>query len=220
MKSIKHFPYFDHENISTLEFISDKKFMKRQYLLLIIILFWGCKEKFPVIEELGSTQHNLVSQNNLNVVFPDFVKNKIVVMNYIFTNCPDICPLSTNNMRLIQERLKKEKIDNVQFVSLSFDPEFDSPEVLKKFAGIRNLDLSNWVFLTGEKSVTDSIIKKVGVFAVPNDSTIFKNGRKIFYYIHTDRIQLIDPEGRIRKNYKGSTINVDEIVADIKRLTK
>jgi len=192
--------------------------MKRQHLFLIIILFCGCKEKFPVIEEFGNTQYNLVNQNNQNVVFPDFVKSKIVVMNYIFTNCPDICPLSTNNMRLIQEQLKKEKIDNVQFVSLSFDPEFDSPEVLRKFAGIRNLNLSNWTFLTGNKSTTDSVIKKVGVLAIPNDSTIFKNGRKIFYYVHTDRIQLIDTEGKIRKNYKGSTINVNEIVADIESL--
>ncbi len=192
--------------------------MKRQSLLLIIILFWSCKEKFPVIEEFGRTQYNLVNQNNQNVVFPDFVKNKIVVINYIFTNCPDICPLSTNNMRLIQEEIKKENIKNVQFVSLSFDPEFDTPDVLKKFAGIRNLDLSNWVFLTGEKLVTDSIIKKVGVLAVPNDSTVFKNGRKIYYYVHTDRIQLIDADGKIRKNYKGSAINVNEIVTDIKSL--
>lgn len=192
--------------------------MKRQSLFLIIILLWSCKEKFPVIEEFGRTQYSLVNQDNQNVVFPDFVKSKIVVMNYIFTNCPDICPLSTNNMRLIQERIKKENIKNVQFISLSFDPEFDTPDVLKKFADIRNLNLSNWVFLTGEKSVTDSIIKKVGVPAVLNDSTIFKNGRKIFYYVHTDRIQLIDADGRIRKNYKGSTINVNEIVADIRSL--
>ena len=218
MKSKKHFPYFDYENIITLGFISDKIFMKLENLLIIIILFWGCKEKLPIIEEFGETKYNLVNQDNQNVVFPDFVQNKIVVMNYIFTNCPDICPLSTNNMRLIQEEIKKENIKNIQFVSLSFDPKFDTPDVLKKFAGIRNLDLSNWVFLTGEKSVTDSIIKKVGVLAIPNDSTIFKNGRKIFYFVHTDRIQLIDADGKIRKNYKGSTINVREIIADIKSL--
>jgi len=192
--------------------------MKLRHYLFVIILFWGCKEKLPVIEKFGETSYRLVDQNNKEVIFPDFVKDKIVIMNYIFTNCPDICPLSTNNMRLIQERLKKEKIDNVQFISLSFDPEFDTPEVLRKFAGIRNLDLSNWTFLTGDKSTTNSVIKQVGVLAVPSDSTVFKNGRKIYYYVHTDRIQLIDPEGRIRKNYKGSTINVDEIVSDIKKL--
>ena len=192
--------------------------MKLKSLPLIIILLCGCKEKFPVIEDFGNASYKLVNQNNQETVFPDFVKGKIVVLNYIFTNCPDICPLSTNNMRLIQERLKKEKIDNVQFVSLSFDPEFDSPETLRKFAGIRNLDLSNWTFLTGDKSVTDAVIKKVGVLAVPNDSTVFKDGRKIYYYVHTDRIQLMDTEGKIRKNYKGSTINVDEIIMDIKSI--
>ena len=192
--------------------------MNRLSLLLVLILFSSCKEKLPVIEEFGNAHYNLVDQNNQKVVFPDFVKSKIVVINYIFTNCPDICPLSTNNMRLIQERIRKENIKNVQFVSLSFDPKFDSPEVLRKFAGIRDLDLSNWTFLTGEKYVTDSIIKNVGVLAVPNDSTIFKNGRKIYYYVHTDRIQLIDAESKIRKNYKGSKVNVDEIVTDVKSL--
>ncbi|TSA29825.1 MAG: SCO family protein [Ignavibacteriales bacterium] len=192
--------------------------MKRLSIPFILLLIYGCREKLPVVDDFKNSNYKLINPNNQEVIFPDFVKGKLVVMNYIFTNCPDICPLSTNNMRLIQEQLKKEKIDNVQFVSLSFDPEFDSPEVLRKFAGIRNLDLSNWTFLTGDKSTTDSVIKKVGVLAVPNDSTIFKNGRKIYYYIHTDRIQLIDPEGRIRKNYKGSTINVNEIIADIKSL--
>ncbi len=192
--------------------------MKLRYHLFVIILFWGCKERLPVVDDFKNLSYKLTNQNNQEIIFPDFVKGKIVVMNFIFTNCPDICPLSSNNMRLIQEKLKREKVDNVQFVSLSFDPENDTPEVLRKFADIRNLDLSNWTFLTGDKFVTNAIIKKVGVMAVTSDSTIFKSGRKIYYYIHTDRIQLIDIEGKIRKNYKGSTINVDEIVADIKKL--
>ena len=192
--------------------------MKQLFALLTLLFIYGCREKLPVIDDFKNLSYKLINQNNQETIFPDFVKGKIVVMNYIFTNCPDICPLSTNNMRLIQEKLKREKIKNVEFVSLSFDPEIDSPDVLRKFAGIRNLDLSNWTFLTGDKSVTNAVIKKVGVLAVPNDSTVFKNGRKIYYYIHTDRIQLIDTEGKVRKNYKGSTINVDEIVADIKKL--
>ena len=193
--------------------------MKKQALFFVIVfLFSACKEKLPVVDNFDGTHYNLLDQNNQPLVFPDAVKGKFVIMNYIFTNCPDICPLSTNNMRLIQQQLKKEKIENVQFVSLSFDPEFDTPKALKKFTGIHDLDLSNWIFLTGNKSVTNAIIKKVGVLAVPNDSTVFKDGRKIYYYVHTDRIQLSDDEGRIRKNYKGSTINVDEIVRDIKSL--
>jgi protein SCO1/2 len=121
-------------------------------------------------------------------------------------------------MRLIQERLKKENITNVELVSLSFDPGNDTPEVLTKFAMVRNLELNNWEFLTGDKTATDAVINKAGVIAIPSDSTIFKDGRKIYYYIHTDRISLIDTEGRIRKNYMGSKINIDEIVNDLKTL--
>ncbi len=186
--------------------------------IIISFLLLSCGEKLPVVDKLGDAKHTLVNQNGEKIVFPDFLEGKTVVMNFIFTNCPDICPLSTNNMRLIQERVKKEKLKNIEFVSLSFDPESDTPEALSKFAAIRNLDLSNWTFLTGEKSATDSIINKAGVMAVPSDSTTLKSGKKIIYFIHTDRIQLIDSDKRIRKNYKGSTINVDEIVDDLKSL--
>jgi protein SCO1/2 len=193
--------------------------MKKPILFLFAaLLLSSCKEELPVIDTFGGAHYELVNQENGRTVFPDFIKGKFVVMNYIFTNCPDICPLSTNNMRLIQERLKREKVGNVQFVSLSFDPLHDTPEELSKFAEVRGLDLKNWTFLTGEKKITDAIISKAGVLAVPGDSTIFRDGRKIIYFIHTDRIQLIDPEGRIRKNYKGSAINVDEIVGDIKKI--
>lgn len=193
-----------------------KTFIKQLSIIIFIVILAACGDKYPVIEDFGRQSYKLVDQNGEAVYFPDFVKGRLVVMNYIFTNCPDICPMSTNNMRLIQERLLKEHIKNVRFISLSFDPAFDTPEVLTKFALVRGLNLSNWSFLTGEKYVIDSLKKKAGILAVPGDSTVMKDGRKIYYYVHTDRIQLIDAEGKIRKNYKGSTINVDEIVNDIK----
>ena len=51
-----------------------------------------------------------------------------------------------------------------------------------------------------------------------SDSSITSEGKKYYYYIHTDRISLLDSNGRIRKNYSGSTINIDEILNDIKLL--
>jgi len=200
--------------------MKNKSIKMKQFLILLVLglSITGCKNKLQVIDEFGDNKYNLIDQNSKQVVFPDFVKGKVVIMNYIFTNCPDICPINTNNMRLIQERLKKEKITNVELISLSFDPKNDTPDILTKFAMVRNLDLNNWEFLTGNKVVTDAIINNAGVIAVISDSTIFRDGRKIYYYIHTDRISLIDTEGRIRKNYLGSKINIDEIVNDLKTL--
>jgi len=104
-------------------------------LLSILIFICGCESNPPVIGGFGGNKYQLVNQNNGHVIFPDFVKGRIVVMNYIFTNCPDICPLSTNNMRLIQERLNREKIQNVRFVSLSFDPLNDTPKFCRSLPG-------------------------------------------------------------------------------------
>ena len=179
----------------------------------------GCAEKFPVIDDFGNHHYRLLTQDGTEVTFPDFLKGHYVVIGYIFTNCPDICPLTTNNMRRIQDWVKEEEIPNVRFVSLSFDPEVDRPDVLKRYAELRKLDESNWTFLTGKKPTIDSLIKQVGVLAVPSDSTTTKNGEKIYYYVHTDRISVIDTQGKIRKNYRGSDINLEEVVSDLKDLT-
>ena len=187
-------------------------------LILIILVFQNCQPDFEVIKDLKYNEYQLLNIDSNDVLFPDMIEGKVGVIGYIFTNCPDICPLTTNNMRLIQESLKSDNIEDVQFISISFDPEVDRPSVLKKFAEIRDLDLSNWYFLTGEKNTIDKLMKQVGVIAFVGDSTTFSDGSKTYYYTHTDRIQLIDREGRIRKNYSGSTINVEEIVNDVKLL--
>lgn len=201
-----------HAKISKLN--KKKIFM----LFLFVIIYVSCGEKLEIIDDLSKNEFALVDQSGASQSFPPMTKGKLAVVGYIFTNCPDICPLTTNNMRLIQEELKKEKINNVEFFSISFDPEQDKPETLSKFAEVRNLDLSNWKFLTGEKIMVDSLMNRIGILAVVSDSTVFKDGRKIYYFTHTDRIQLVDEEGRIRKNYKGSDINIKEIVSDIKSL--
>lgn len=179
----------------------------------------GCDEKFPVIDDFGNHHYQLLTQDSIEVTFPDFLNGHYVVIGYIFTNCPDICPLTTNNMRRIQERVKEEGIPNVRFISLSFDPEVDRPNVLKKYAELRKLDERNWTFLTGEKPTIDSLIKQVGFLAIPSDSTTTNSGEKIYYYVHTDRISVIDSQGKIRKNYRGSDIDLEEVVSDIKYLT-
>ncbi len=189
------------------------------FLTLFSITFFArCGDKFEVIQDLSNSNYSLLNQDSSVTNFPSIIKNKIGIVGYIFTNCPDICPLTTNNMRLINEGIEKAEIENVEFISISFDPEVDNPSVLKKFSKLHGVDFENWEFLTGEKSMIDNLMKEVGVVAFVGDSTTFNDGSKTYYFVHTDRIQLIDKEGRIRKNYLGSKINIDEIVEDVKQL--
>lgn len=193
-------------------------YTKTVFLSLLTIVLVSCGNDFEVIKDLGYSDYQLLDIDSNDVVFPKLIENKIGVVGYIFTNCPDICPLTTNNMRLIQEKLKEDNVEDVQFVSISFDPDVDNPSVLKSFTKVHGLNLYNWDFLTGNTTTIEKLLKQVGVIAFVGDSTTFDDGSKTYYYVHTDRIQLIDQDGRIRKNYLGSKINVDEIVADVKKL--
>lgn len=192
-----------------------------KHILLVIgflsVFFFSCAEKLEVDDSFIGKEFGLVSQDSLQYNFPEIIRGKIGVVGYVFTNCPDICPLTTNNMRLIQERLKKEGITDVELVSISFDPEVDTPSVLKRYAELRRLDLSNWTFLTGKKSVTDALIKEANVLAIVGDSTIIE-GETTYFYVHTDRISLFDRAGNIRNNYLGSQTDIEQVIRDIKIL--
>jgi protein SCO1/2 len=187
-------------------------------LIIPLLFIVGCGDSLPVDQDLSEEEYNLLNQDSTAVVYPEIVKGKIAVVGYVFTNCPDICPLTTNNMRLVQEEIKKQGLKNVEFVTISFDPEYDTPSVLKEYAEVRGLDTSNWMFLTGEKTETDRVIRDVGVVAAPSDSTKMESGKMMYFYVHTDRINLLDTEGRIRGTYLGSRANIDKIVKDINTL--
>ena len=186
------------------------------FIILSFVLI-SC-DSLPIEEDLSGKSYALLNQDSVDVTYPENVKGSLAVVGYIFTNCPDICPLTTNNMRLIQDRVKEEGIENVKFVTITFDPKYDTPSVLKKYAEIRKLDTTDWMFLTGDKSVTDRVVRDVGVVAAPSDSTEMESGDMMYFFVHTDRISLMDEENRIRKSYLGSRINIDEIVEDIKTL--
>ena len=192
-----------------------KTLIRHLVLFVAALSILSCGNNLPVVTDLSNQSYTLLTQDSTAIRFPEFVKGKLVVMGFIFTNCPSICPLTTNNMRLIHERLNSENIQNVELVSLTFDPDADTPGILKKYAELRNLDTKNWTFLTGRKSTIDSLIKAASVLAIP-DTTTTPTGKEFVNYIHTDRISLIDEQGRIRKEYPGSTINIEEIVNDIK----
>jgi len=192
--------------------------MRKIIALFGILLFYGCESKLPLDNYIGYENYELLNQDSSVVVFPQDYEGKILLIGFIFTNCPDICPMTTHNLHLIQQELKKENINKVQIAALTFDPERDTPGILKEYARIRKYDLSNWDFLTGNKKEIDTLKYLFSIVAISGDTTYTESGEPIYFYTHTDRITLINKESKIRKEYKGSEINIDEIIADVKYL--
>jgi len=188
-------------------------------LLSVIFLFSvSCKENLPLDKDLTKKSYDLINQYGEQTTFPEDILCHITVMGFIYTHCPDICPMTTHNMFLTQKKLTDLGIGNVKFIALSFDPDRDTPDVLIKFAEIRDLDFNSWTLLTGRKAVVEDLMKRFDVKAIKTDESIDENGNPEYSMMHTDRISLIDESGKLRKSYKGSTLNIEELINDIKIL--
>lgn len=185
---------------------------------LIILLLANCSQHFPFDEDLTQKNYELVNQDSMDVSFPDIIRNKITVIGFIYTHCPDICPMTTHNIQLVQDELEKEGIENINYVLLSFDPGRDKPEVLKKFAEIRDINFSKWNLLTGKSNIVSDLLRRFDVTVIFTDSTYSDDDELSYSIMHTDRIALIDQDSRLRKYYKGSKVNISELVNDVKQL--
>ena len=190
------------------------------FILVSVNFLTGCYEHFPLDQDLTRTQNTFLNQDSVKVQFPKIIKDKITVLAMVYTHCPDICPMTTHNMFLVEEKLSDELKDKVKFIVISFDPNRDSPAVLKKFAEIRDLSFKSWTLLSGDEQNTKEVMLKFGIKAIPADSSYDENGELSYNVIHTDRISLIDPKGKLKANYKGSTAKIETILEDIKYISE
>lgn len=107
----------------------------------------------------------LKDQNGRELRFySDVLKDKVVMLNVIFTHCNDACPLITRKLREVREAMGPELAGQVTFVSISSDPLNDTPEALKAFAQKQGVDGPNWLFLTGDKANVDLVLGRLGQF--------------------------------------------------------
>lgn len=130
-----------------------------------------------------------------------FLKGKVWVANFIFTTCPNTCPEQTRRMHELQEKLKTTALwEDVRLVSFSVDPETDTPDVLRAYAKSNDAAPGHWHFLTGSRKEIWNLSKtgfKLDVGESP------PGGR--FPLFHSPNLIVVDPAGRIRGYFDGTT---------------
>ena len=111
------------------------------------------------------TNLELINQEGETVrFFDDVLKDKVVVISFIFTNCQGACPLMTQKLTLVRDKMEGQVGAPLHFVSLSLDPARDTPAAMKAFAKTHHADHDGWLFLTGKPENLDYIIKQLGQF--------------------------------------------------------
>ena len=111
--------------------------------------------------------------------YRDLVEGKTVAINFIFTNCEAVCPITTAVMRDAQAQTTAKT--GIQFISISVDPETDRPEVLGRYAA-RYQAAPGWAFVTGERAQIEKLLKAFGV------TTATKNDHTPLVFIGNDRV--------------------------------
>ncbi len=137
------------------------------------------------------------------------LKGRIMVVGFIYTHCPDICPMITQNMKEVRDKLKR---NDVVFLSITIDPQRDNPKVLSDYRKIHDINWNDWYFLTGDSATIDEIASKMGI-----EKAKYKEG-DTYFLSHTDRIYVIDEDGYVIGYFLGSKVEPDSIIKFVMNL--
>jgi protein SCO1/2 len=137
------------------------------------------------------------------------IKGKIIVVDFAYTTCPDVCPLMTAALRAVQTTLGAGEHNTVYLLTVTTDPEVDSPPVLSAYAKRYRADLSNWAFLTGDPSSLAQVWKSFGV-------KVIRRARGLVD--HTPLTAVMDQSGNMRFAYHGAAPDAKMILQDIRSL--
>jgi len=182
--------------------------------ILSACIFTAC-DRLSVKDQLGELQFELIDHRGDKVTFPDSFKGKTILAGYLYTTCPDICPMIIYNMRDIERDLDT---DEIHFISISFDPDRDTPDILADYARNYRLDDEKWSLLTGDRRTISTLMERLEIATVKTPTRFTQSGDQIYFIDHTDRVSLIDKEGNLRRNYRGSELKSEEVIHDIHTL--
>jgi protein SCO1/2 len=131
-------------------------------------------------------------------------RGKQVMLNFIYSRCPvaNMCPLSTSKMMATQKLARAAGAANIEFVSITLEPSYDTPGVLKEYAQARGFDTRNFSFLTGPAVAIQDLWTQFGVIAEFRDGILN----------HTLATLLIDEKGRVAWRADGSVWEPREFV--------
>ena len=133
----------------------------------------------------------------------------ITVVNFFFTRCPSFCPNMNKELYRVVKIYEKNPL--IRFLTISVDPEYDTPQILSKYSSQYSVKHNKWNFLTGDKKEIYTLAQKYFLVDALVDTTQKNN------VIHSPKLIMVDPKKRIRGYYDSDdTQQVDKLIDEIK----
>lgn len=187
--------------------------MRGAATLVAALLLGACSKQTyeppPVLQPLP--EFSLLDQAGRSVG-PEALRGEPFVANFIFTRCVAACPLLTSQMKNLQRRLGSDA-ERVRMVSVSVDPEYDTPEVLARYAEDHGAT-RRWTYLTGEldevkRAIEDGFRVRMGERVPLGDA---------FDILHATHFVLVDGDLRIRGYYRNDAEGIEELEGAVRAL--
>ena len=132
------------------------------------------------------------------------LRGKVVAVTFIYATCTDTCPLLTAKMAGMQKRLGPDFGSKVRFVSITVDPERDTPSILAQYARNHGADPAGWAFLTGTPAEIRDVGRRYGIFAKKTERGDVD---------HTFLTSIVDQRGTLRVQYLGDPLRSRRVPA-------
>jgi protein SCO1/2 len=165
------------------------------------------REQYFQIKNVAAPDFSLQTAEGKPVALSD-LRGKVIVLHFIYATCPDVCPLHAEKIAEIQSMINITPMkEQVVFLSITTDPEKDTPEVLRKYGPLHGLDATNWMFLTKPSADPEDTTRKLAEqFGNSFDKT--KDGLQI----HGIVTHVIDQQGQWRGNFHGLKFSSTNLV--------
>jgi protein SCO1 len=189
--------------------------------LALAVISVACQQQ-PALDVYGTAPAFTLTDQSGTAFDSTVLQGKVTLLDFVYTHCTDACPVLSATFAQAQRRLTDEKLigSRVMLVSLSVDPDHDTPPVLAEYAQRFKADTESWKFLTGD---WDQVFDVVTGFKVatrpprPPAGAPAPGGTEL---THSTRIVLIDAQGLVRGYLDGQDATADDLVSAAKRVLR
>jgi protein SCO1/2 len=187
---------------------------------LLVLAAMACQQPQPPPDVYGrAPAFSLVDQTGAAFTSEE-LQGRAVLMDFVYTHCTDACPLLSATFAQTQRQLADAGLlgSRVMLVSISVDPEHDSPPVLAEYAQQFKADAAAWRFLTGDWDQVYDVLTGLKLATKPprpQSGLPAPDGTELS---HTTRVVLIDPQGQVRAYLDGSDATADDLVKAARRV--
>ena len=156
------------------------------------------------------------------------LRGKVTLLTFVYTHCPTACPLLTAQMKQLQDELEQDGAfgARVAFVSMTVDPQRDTPARLKEYAAQMGVDFGGWAWVTGESEQLGKVWQAYGVVAYVDLASLNtttptahdQHSASNYEVIHSAKTVLLDGAGNMRAEYIGPELPLKRVAQEIRTL--